>query len=317
MTTYLPDSLLASVASEIHKDIDLVKKADEAVWDSLDFHNAMLAGIRSNKFDLSWLNAKKIENSVIGFESANLEEMFKPTVAQPNVGLRKTQAEKKKEIRERRREYQKELQEKIKYGLVKPPPPKLRIATFWRTLGNEAVADPTAVEQKVKKMVEDRQKEHIEKMESRKLTKEQKQEKFMKKLKKDSSKDTRVGVYLLPSIGDYKTREKILKNAQQLALNGLLLVPSRDIGGSLPIVLVAEAGPRYIKFFKRLLFVRIPWQESSKPKLVWEGSTPEHVFPKFKLVEIHNELEGRKELADRKAQSYWDSALGVFESKPN
>ena len=157
MTTYAPDSILKSLAESLKIDLELIKKADEAVWDNLEFHRGMMDRLRSTKVDQTSLNLKKLEANLIGLETANHEDLFKPTVAQPVVGLRKTQAEKKKEIRERRREYQKELQEKIKYGLVKPPPPKLRLATFWRTLGSEAVADPTAVEQKVKKMVEDRQ----------------------------------------------------------------------------------------------------------------------------------------------------------------
>ena len=96
--------------------------------------------------------------------------------------------EKKKAARDKRKEYMRELQEKIKYGLMEAPPPKVKMNNFMRILANEAAADPTKVELEVKKMIDKRQQDHIERNESRKLTKEQKQEKMINKLKKDLSK---------------------------------------------------------------------------------------------------------------------------------
>lgn len=37
------------------------------------------------------------------------------------------------------------MQDKIKLGLMKPPPPKVKMSNLMRVLGPEAVADPSRV----------------------------------------------------------------------------------------------------------------------------------------------------------------------------
>ena len=41
-------------------------------------------------------------------------------------------------------------------GLLEPPPPKVRISNLMRVLGEEATADPTAIEQKVQEQMRER-----------------------------------------------------------------------------------------------------------------------------------------------------------------
>ena len=83
-----------------------------------------------------------------------------------------------------------------------------------------------------------------------------------------------------------------------------------------------------MKFFKRLLLHRIDWnsnrkRKSTEPmltetdgldssggcKLVWEGTTADHVFPKWSIREVRNDLEARKHFVDRGVEEYWDLAL--------
>ena len=126
-------------------------------------------------------------------------------------------------------------------------------------------------------------------------------------------------------------KAKIQKNAEELALNGFCLAPSRDSVGDLPTVLVVEAGPKYMKFFKRLLLHRINWSqrkgnkgkknekemmeietdESDNPyiQLIWEGVVADHMFPKWFIKQIRSEAEGRKQFSDRNVEEYWDMAL--------
>jgi U4/U6 small nuclear ribonucleoprotein PRP3 len=116
------------------------------------------------------------------------------------------------------------------------------------------------------------------------------------------------------------------------------LIPSKDTVNEIPIVMAVEAGPRYIKFFKRLLLHRIDWtakrgrknkaiaaenlneleeanESNEHCRLIWEGTIADHIFPKWNIKEIRNELEGRKEFADRGVEYYWEIALNKFNAK--
>jgi U4/U6 small nuclear ribonucleoprotein PRP3 len=64
-----------------------------------------------------------------------------------------------------------------------------------RVLGQEAIQDPTQIEAKVRKEMEERQLEHEKANETRKLTKEEKREKTISKLKEDVSTMAHVTVY--------------------------------------------------------------------------------------------------------------------------
>lgn len=175
---------------------DMQSIDQDRVWNNPKFHKKMVDILKKTKFNKNNLSDKLFTVSA-PIDQATLTEMFKPKVAQAKLETRLTKEEKKKQARERKREYQKDLQEKIKYGIVKAPEPKLKLATFMRTLANEAVQDPTKVEMEVKKHIEERQQKHVERNEARKLTKEQKREKMLKKLKKDSSKECKVCIFNL------------------------------------------------------------------------------------------------------------------------
>jgi len=56
-----------------------------------------------------------------------------------------TDKEKKKLRKLRRSEKEKDKQERMKLGLLKPPPPKLKFNNFMRILGDEAIQDPSKV----------------------------------------------------------------------------------------------------------------------------------------------------------------------------
>ena len=56
------------------------------------------------------------------------------------------------------------------------------------------------MEKEVKKQVAERLKQHMLRNAERKLTKEQRQEKTMRRLKKDSSQETRVAIFRIESL---------------------------------------------------------------------------------------------------------------------
>ena len=62
-----------------------------------------------------------------------------------------TEKERKKLRRTTRREREREKQEQIILGIMEPPKPKVRLANLMRVLGTEATADPTQIEQEVKR----------------------------------------------------------------------------------------------------------------------------------------------------------------------
>lgn len=45
----------------------------------------------------------------------------------------------------------------IRQGLMEPPKPKVKISNLMRVLGNEAVADPSAMEAEVRAQMEERE----------------------------------------------------------------------------------------------------------------------------------------------------------------
>ncbi len=86
----------------------------------------------------------------------------------------------------------------------------------------------------------ERLKGHLERNAERKLTKEQKAEKMMKKLKRDSATECRVAVFRIEDLSNRIHKYRIDKNAQQLVLHGVCVVSDRKAGLNLPSLVVVE-----------------------------------------------------------------------------
>eukprot|EP01017_Pseudomicrothorax_dubius_P042516 TRINITY_DN694_c0_g1_i2.p1 TRINITY_DN694_c0_g1~~TRINITY_DN694_c0_g1_i2.p1 ORF type:complete len:388 (+),score=106.40 TRINITY_DN694_c0_g1_i2:69-1166(+) len=245
--------------------------------------------------------------------------------AQPvSLPMYLTKEERKKLRRQKRAEKEQERRDKLKLGLIQQPPPKLKMSNFMHILGTEAIGDPSKLEAEVKKNMAERLKAHLERNAQRSLTKEQRAEKLMRKLKRDSSVECRVAVFRIERLTDRAIRFKVDKNAQQLALNGVCLISNPNSGLGFPSMVVVEGGPKAIKFYKRLLLRRIKWEgekpanadgeakEQEKTKvcnLVWEGALKDHSFTKWKVVEIRSEIEVKRALTERSVEHYWDLVL--------
>lgn len=103
--------------------------------------------------------------------------------------------------------------------------------------------------------------------EQRKLTKEQQKEKLLRKLKKDSAVECRVVIFRVDNLSDGGHRYKVDKNAQQLQLHGLCLIANREEGYNSPSIVLVEGGPKAIKKFKKLMLVRIKWDQPTQIQL--------------------------------------------------
>uniref|UniRef100_A0A4W5RTN5 U4/U6 small nuclear ribonucleoprotein Prp3 n=1 Tax=Hucho hucho TaxID=62062 RepID=A0A4W5RTN5_9TELE len=230
------------------------------------------------------------------------------------LGVYLTKKEQKKLRRQTRREGQKELQEKVRLGLMPPPEPKVRISNLMRVLGTEAVQDPTKVEAHVRAQMAKRQKAHEEANAARKLTTEQRKEKKVKKLKEDLSLGVHIAVYRIRNLHN------------PLYLTGTVVL-HRDVN-----MVVVEGGPKAQKKFKRLMLSRIKWEEHNSKRddpdaddetkknnrcsLVWEGTAKERNYGEMKFKQCPTENMAREHFKKHGTEHYWDLALSqsVLES---
>ncbi|CAI8057146.1 U4/U6 small nuclear ribonucleoprotein Prp3, partial [Geodia barretti] len=239
------------------------------------------------------------------------------------VPIMLTKRERKKLRKQRRREAEKEKQEKIQFGLIEKPEPKVRISNLMRVLGSEAVLEPSKVEAHVRAQMAERQRNHEKANEARKLTPAQKKAKTLRKLKEDLSCGVHVTVYRVHDLSNQAIRFKVDMNAQQLHLSGRLLL-FRDIN-----IVIVEGGPKGLKKFKKLMMHRIKWdpekkgededsdsdaetsrrQKSSKCSIVWEGKMEKKCFGDWKVKGIPTEVLAREHLRRFGVEHYWDLAL--------
>uniref|UniRef100_A0A3B3SEN5 U4/U6 small nuclear ribonucleoprotein Prp3 n=1 Tax=Paramormyrops kingsleyae TaxID=1676925 RepID=A0A3B3SEN5_9TELE len=238
------------------------------------------------------------------------------------LGVYLTKKEQKKLRRQTRREGQKEMQEKVRLGLMPPPEPKVRISNLMRVLGTEAVQDPTKVEAHVRAQMAKRQKAHEEANAARKLTSEQRKEKKAKKLKEDLSQGVYITVYRIRNLTNPAKKFKVEANASQLYLTGTVVL-HRDVN-----IVVVEGGPKAQKKFKKLMLSRIKWEEQTNSKredgegsddeaskktnkcsLVWEGTAKERSFGEVKFKQCPTENMAREHFKKHGTEHYWDLAL--------
>lgn len=193
--------------------------------------------------------------------------------ADNGLGVSKIYLTKKEMKRKRKNERQerfKAQQERIRRGLEPPPPPKVKLSNLMSVLTNDAIKDPTSVEKRVRKEVEQRQQKHMAQNEARRLTKEQQHQKEHEQRMKDRESGVIRAVYSVPAM-DLKQFFKVDKTAQQLELCGVCLVTEGKI------MIVVEGGEKAIKFYDKLMMRRIVWENNNILK-VWAGP----VVPRFK-----------------------------------
>lgn len=255
-----------------------------------------------------------------------------------------TKREKKKVRRQRRAEQEQEKRDKIALGLIEPPEPKMKISNFMAILGKEAVADPSAVEARVRAQVDKRFRDHMRRNEERKLTKEQRREKRIAKLKEDTSAGVHVAVFRVSHLFSGQAKFKMEANAEQLYLTGGVVLCAAERCN----VAVVEGGPKGIQKYTKLMLRRIKWHEmpteppaedadadadaaeggadggemdvvadaqggeaGERPTchLVWQGQQPKALFSAFKFQDCESGDTARRVLEAKGCAHYWDLAL--------
>ncbi len=202
-----------------------------------------------------------------------------------------------------------------------------------RVLGSKAIQDPTKAESIVQKAYRERMTKMLKDNESRKLTKQQRNEKIRKKIEKSLAKECQVLLVKLSEFPSKKQLYKIRTNAKQLYLCGF-------IGGhenNETKMIYVEGCELAISKFKKLISKRIDWskevdnEESDsnnnindtennnntntnniskrkieiKCEILWQGLTKNKVFKRFKPFKAKNENEFRKFLHEKKLECFW------------
>jgi U4/U6 small nuclear ribonucleoprotein PRP3 len=235
-----------------------------------------------------------------------------------------TPAERKKYRKLRKQDRTRDYQDKIKMGLTKPPPPKVKMSNLMRVLGDQAIADPSAVEKKVRAQMQERSAAHEARNEANKLAPEERRKKKIAKWRETKeSEGCHVLLFKVKSLASKRYIFKIDQNAQQYHMTGFCIAsPAGNM-------VVLEGNAKAAKRYKRLMLQRIKWGEDDEAdenedddddddddvaqgkrkqdcQLVWEGVVKERGFRAWKVLNAKSENEIRAALSDVKAEHYWD-----------
>nr|CCA16522.1 U4/U6 small nuclear ribonucleoprotein Prp3 putative [Albugo laibachii Nc14] len=246
----------------------------------------------------------------------NLLRRHNKTIALP---LMLTASERKKIRRKNRAEREKEKQDKIALGLLPPPEPKVKLSNMMRVLSEQAVADPSAIEKKVRQQVAQREKNHEMRNLARKLTPEERREKKLRKIKQDAAGDIHVALFRVPDLSNPQHRFKVDVNAQQSHLTGgVLLCKEDDIN-----VVIVEGGKKAVRHYTHLMTRRIRWNDTADDEnsdgddndspvksngcvFVWEGIVARRAFNTFRFQECRTRTTARKVMDTKNVGNYWD-----------
>ena len=219
----------------------------------------------------------------------------------------------------------------------------VRLSNLMRVLTSDAVQDPTRVEARVRREVAMRKHTHDKMNAERKLTDEQRREKTETKKAEEDKKGIVGAVFKISTLTDPAHRFKVRKNAEQMALTGLVIFnPAFSM-------VYTEGAPKFMRTYKRLMLHRIAWTEAARARgeeeveladgeggaevvdesggektaagpssgevsldgnrcdLVWEGPVRERAFTNFRPKSCPTDSAARDALGV-KLMSYWDMA---------
>jgi U4/U6 small nuclear ribonucleoprotein PRP3 len=278
----------------------------------------------NNNHDDIVINKRRINNLIehdVPLRAERLEQLKREEIVIP---LMLTAQERKKLRKQQRLEREREKQQKIRMGLIPPPPPKATLKNFMKIYVNDATQDPTKLEQKIREEMEQRRKNHELKSAQMKLTPEQRKERKWEKIKKDEQKELLCSVYRLNNywaLSHPQNRFKLNANANELYITGVIIHHDHHH------ILIVEGGPKSMRKFIHVLQDRVNWklkpsdaadgatanrsQESDKEEesdevetppyqLVWQGVQAKRNFKFFNSIahKFQDEDAARKYLQD-------------------
>lgn len=211
-----------------------------------------------------------------------------------------------------------------------------------KVLTSDAVQDPTRVEARVRREVAMRKHTHDKMNAERKLTDEQRREKVETKKAEEDKRGVLGAIFKVSTLSDPAHRFKVRKNAEQMALTGLVI-----FNPAFSMVYV-EGAAKFMRRYKRLMLYRMAWTEAARARgeevvelaggseggegendgagkgtagpstgevslegnrcdLVWEGPVRERAFTNFRPKSCPTDSAARDALGT-KLMSYWDMA---------
>jgi hypothetical protein len=203
------------------------------------------------------LKDKEVLN-IIGKDKCSKLPKIEEADAVTELKTYKTRQEIKKEKRETKLQKMKDIQEKIKYGILPAPEPKLKLSNFMSVLKEEALQDPTKVEMTVRKAIEARQKKHQRHNLKRKKQKMSNTDKRRIKANRDLEKKSLLSVYKIHELQNFENQYKVNSNARKFFIQGFCLVPAVFLKELKPII-VTFAGEKHSQKYHKLLTKRIKW----------------------------------------------------------
>jgi hypothetical protein len=171
-----------------------------------------------------------------------------------------TKAERKRISKQKRMEREQERRDKEMMGLVPPREPKLKLSNYMSILANEAIADPSKVEQSVLKQVYKRAAEHELKNLENKLTPEERKAKTIQKRtasEVEKPAAVHVAVFQVKKLSNRRLQYKIYANTKDWLMTGTAVA----VKGSPYNIVLIEGGPKGIKKFLRLMLHRIKYND--------------------------------------------------------
>ena len=165
-----------------------------------------------------------------------------------------TKKERKRIRKQARAERENEKRDKIMMGLIPAPEPKFKLSNFMKLIGDQAVADPSKVEQKVMQQMRQRIMNHEMRNLAAKLTPAERKQKTLRKLQEDTSRQVHVAVFRVANFSNPKHRFKVDVNAQQHFLSGLVVLNQENKEKC--NVVITEGGPKGVRKMINLMTKR-------------------------------------------------------------
>lgn len=298
---------LTTTKTEDSKTTTILEEPEEEIPE-IEWWDKILLGDRTLDEVVVKLNAANIETEEIFTNINNIIEC--PPIKKPPIKVEPalvpvflTKEERKKLRRQNRKAQELDKQEKIKFGLLPKPEPKLKQSNIMYALGHESIINPSKADQLSREQEDKRRQAHIEHNEAKKLTPEERKAKNMQKISEDLTKTgTCVSIYRVE--GDLsRWRFKVRQNAKQLTMTGVLITcPEMNL-------VVVEGGPKQQRRYQQLMMNRIKWDESGNScKVVWEGVIDKPLFKGFRDKTLQQGSLARDFLSQFKADHYWDLA---------
>lgn len=246
-----------------------------------------------------------------------------------------TAKEQKRTRRLRRAAVMAEERAKQRLGLLPPQPNKVTLNNMFKVLGDEAILDPSAAENRVRREINERKDKHLQENEERKLGKEEKAEKLARNQENDVARDVHLLVYKINNLSNGSIRWKLSKNAEQLGCTGVLILCPKFC------LCICEGGPFGSRKYRKLVEERIDFTQNAPDKhketnhelkewlkatdaegnlkdmsanearLVFAGEVKHQAFSKFSSRVCETEQDARGFLGRVKMENFWNLAKSM------